>query len=214
MSRAGTRAAPQGPASAIVPTGGVSDFAGLVKIIEQAPIVVPELATAALNEVLNGVITGEGPTTRGRAHFSRTVDAEDAALCGRILVAAGGRDGAPVTRQEADVLFDIDAAGTERLDDGRFDDLFVKAVAHHALAAAGRPVPPRDIALAPSTPLSSWASPQPFADVDTEILQWIASHVKRKTRPSGSLLAIAVFVIGAAASPMAQSIAALFDLTA
>jgi hypothetical protein len=31
--------------------------------------------------VRDGVITGEGPTTRGRIHFSRALDAQDAAWC-------------------------------------------------------------------------------------------------------------------------------------
>ena len=48
-----------------------------------------DAAAAALSEVLNGVITGEGPTARGRVHFSRTLDREDAMQCERILLAAG-----------------------------------------------------------------------------------------------------------------------------
>ncbi len=213
MTRASARFAIQSTISTPALSGRAADFATLVETIETSPIIAPELATAALGQVLTGVITGEGPTTQGRAHFSRTLDAGDAALCERILVAAGGPNGAPVTRAEADVLFDIDAAGTERTDEGRFDDLFVKAVAHHVLAATGRPVPPRDIALASATPLSSWASPQPFADADTEILQWIASHVKNRP-PTGSLVAIAAFLLGAAVSPFAQSLGAIFDLAA
>jgi len=43
----------------------------------------------ALAQVCRGVITGEGPTTSGRVHFSRTIDVEDTVLCARILVAAG-----------------------------------------------------------------------------------------------------------------------------
>jgi hypothetical protein len=60
--------------------------------------------------------------------------------------------------------------------DGRFDDLFMKAIAHHVLASAGRPVPPRAVALAPSTPLADWASPH--ADTDAEVLAWIAGHAR------------------------------------
>ena len=38
----------------------------------------------ALAQVRRGVITGEGPTVAGRAHFSRSIDA-DTALCARIF---------------------------------------------------------------------------------------------------------------------------------
>jgi hypothetical protein len=175
--------------------------------------VAPETAAAALAQVLSGVITGEGPTTRGRIHFSRTLDREDAMLCERILMAAG-RNGAAVSRAEAEMLFDIDAAATERTDQGRFDDLFAKAVAHYVLAAAGRAVPPRNVALARETPLTTWALQQPSGNIDTEILLWIASHVNNRRRLSASLASIAAVICGAAVSPVAQSIANLLDLGA
>lgn len=171
----------------------------------------PEFAAAALDQVLNGVITGEGPTARGRVHFSRALDREDAVLCERILLAAG-KNGAAVTRAEAEKLFDIDAAAAERTDQGRFDDLFAKAVAHYVLAAAGRAVPPRDVALAPETPLTTWALQQPSGNIDAEILGWVASHVNNKRRLSGALATITALICGAAISPVAQSIASLLDL--
>src|SRR5262250_784020 len=100
-------------------------FHNLVAAIEHSKIAVADLSVAALHDVLTGVITGEGPTTAGRMHFSRTLDPADAALCARIIVGAGGAAGLPVTRPEAEMLFDIDAAAAERTDNGRFGDLFV-----------------------------------------------------------------------------------------
>jgi hypothetical protein len=173
----------------------------------------PRAAADALAQVLNGVITGEGPTTRGRVHFSRTLDLEDAAQCARILLAAG-RDGAPVSRAEVDVLFEIDAAASERSDQDRFDDLFVKAVAHCVLAAAGHHVPPRDVALARETPLGTWAFAHPRGQFDVDIQTWIAAQANNRRRLSKALAAITVLVCGAAATPVAQSLAALFDLGA
>jgi hypothetical protein len=98
-----------------------TDFADLIARIEASPVVQPKLAAAALSEVRNGVITGEGPTTAGRIHFSRCIDAADTATVRRILVAGGSQ---PVTRAEADALFDIHEAAIERVDGGAFDDLF------------------------------------------------------------------------------------------
>ncbi len=189
--------------------GDHSDFNALVAAIERSPILASDLSAAALAQIRDGVITGEGPTTRGRVHFSRSLDAQDAALCARVLTAAGGAAGAPVTRAEADLLFAIDAAAAERTDDGHFDDLLTKAVAHHMLAAAGQSVPPRPVALSPAVVLSDWAAPQ--ADIDTEILEWIAAHARKKRR-STALMGIVTLLAGAA--PLALSIASLVDLAA
>src|ERR1700674_4151873 len=115
-----------------------------------------DIAVYVLGIVRDGVITGEGPTTRGRIHFSRALDAQDAAWCVRILTAMAVAD-EPVSRAEADALFEINAAASERSDNGRFDDLFAKAIVHHAASASGFPVPSRTIALSPDTAIESWA---------------------------------------------------------
>ena len=189
-------------------------FQTLMAAIENSKIEVADLSAAALRGVLKGVITGEGPTTAGRVHFSRTLDPADALLCARILTAAGGKAGAPVTRLEAEVLFDIDAAAAERTDDGRFNDLLVKSVAHFALAKAGHIVPPRQVALDPATQLSSWANRS--TDIDGEILAWIASHVRNKKRLKSTLMGLSAFLtgIGATLSLAAPSITAVIDLIA
>jgi len=191
-------------------------FHSLISAIEQSKIEVADLSAAALSGVLKGVITGEGPTTDGRVHFSRMLDPSDALLCERILMAAGGERGAPVKRVEANVLFDIDAAAAERTDDGRFGNLLVKSVAHCVLAEAGQRVPPRQVALAPATDLSSWANRSPDTDIDTEILVWIASHVQNKKRLKSTLMGISAFLtgIGATLSLAAPSITTVVDLIA
>ena len=116
-------------------------------------------AAQALTIVRDGVITGEGPTTKGRVHFSRALDADDAAWCARILTATAVEH-QPVSRAEAEALFEINDAAAERSDDGRFDDLLAKAVVHHAASASGLPVPPRTVALSPDTAIESWAPMQ------------------------------------------------------
>src|SRR3569832_1689752 len=74
-----------------------------------------DTAAHALTIVRDGVITGEGPTTKGRVHFSRSLDADDATWCSRILTAAAVNNQA-VSRGEAEVLFEINEAATERTD--------------------------------------------------------------------------------------------------
>jgi hypothetical protein len=168
-----------------------------------------ETAAHALTIVRDGVITGEGPTTRGRVHFSRALDADDAAWCSRILTASAVEH-QPVSRAEAEALFEINDAATERSDEGRFDDLLAKAVAHHAASASGLPVPPRTVALSPDTDIESWA-PAQAASVDTEILEWIASQMRGKRRSNRTLMAMVATLAGVAALPLVH-IPYVFDI--
>ena len=159
-------------------------------------------AAHALTIVRDGVITGEGPTTKGRIHFSRTLDADDAAWCARILT-ADAVEHQPVSRAEAEALFEIDDAAAERSDDGRFDDLLAKAVAHHAASESGLPVPPRTVALSPDTDIASWA-PAHGKKIDAQMLEWIASQIRGKRRNNRTLAAMVATVMGAAALPLSQ----------
>ena len=166
-------------------------------------------AARALTIVRDGVITGEGPTTRGRVHFSRSLDADDASLCARILMARAVEH-QPVSRAEAEALFEINDAATERTDNGRFDDLLAKAVAHHAASESGLKVPPRTVALSPDTDIESWA-PAHAHGVNTEVLEWIASQMRGKHRRNRTLMAMVATFVGAAALPLAQ-LPNMFDI--
>jgi hypothetical protein len=148
---------------------------------------------AVLNAVMTGVITGEGPTTAGRIHFSRAIDAADTALVRHALMAGGTQ---PVTRAEADALFDIHEAACERADGGAFDDLLMKAITHHALAASGHRVPDRAIALSAATALADWAHGLPL---DRVVAAWLEQRLRRCGRHRAQLAALA-HVLGAAAS--------------
>lgn len=188
-----------------------SSFPFLIAAIRSSGIIAPELAVRALEELRDGIITGEGPSAQGRVHFSRSLDVIDADYCAQILTAPAQSVDAAVTRAEADMLLQIDAAASERLDNGRFDDLLVKAIAHHALASAGRKVPPRPIALSADTPLESWATKTAAADVDAEIRQWIGDHIRQRRRSSKALMTIAVFLIGSGAISAMSTVSTLAD---
>ncbi|MBA2399456.1 MAG: hypothetical protein H0V72_12275 [Bradyrhizobium sp.] len=175
------------------------------KSVEASSVLQPscrKTAARALTIVRDGVITGEGPTTKGRIHFSRALDADDAAWCARILTATAVEH-QPVSRVEAEALFEISDAAAERSDDGRFDDLLAKAVAHHAASESGLPVPPRTIALSPDTDIESWA-PTKAMNIDTKVLEWIASQMRGKRRTNHALATMVATLVGAAALPLAQ----------
>src|ERR1700736_1405385 len=181
--------------------------AAALKLSESIPALEPsriscrDTAAQALTVVRDGVITGEGPTTRGRVHFSRALDAFDAAWCARILTATAVDD-QPVSRAEAEALFEINDAGAERSDEGRFDDLLAKAVVHHAASASRLPVPPRTMALSPETAIESWAPKA--AGVDTEVLEWIAGQMRGKRRSNRTLMSLVATIVGAAALPLVK----------
>lgn len=159
-------------------------------------------AASALAIVRDGVITGEGPTTSGRVHFSRMLDADDAAWCARILTAAAVND-APISRAEAETLFEINQAATERSDNGRFEDLLAKAIAHHAASASGLPVPPRSVALSPETEIESWA-PANARGVKTDVLEWVAKQMRGKRADNRVLMAMVATLVGVTVLPLAQ----------
>jgi len=163
--------------------------------IEPSNISCRDTAALALAIVRDGVITGEGPTARGRVHFSRALDADDAAWCARILTASAVDD-QPVSRAEAEALFEINEAAAERSDNGRFDDLLAKAIVHHAASESGLPVPPRTVALSPETSIESWA-PARSASVDVEVLEWIASQMRGNRRRNRTLMALVATLVGA-----------------
>jgi hypothetical protein len=190
------------------PAGTLAD---LIRTIETSPIADRDCTALALAFVRDGVLTGEGPTAAGRVHFSRSLDSDDAAWCARILTASAV-DHQPVSRAEAEALFQINDAATERMDDGRFDDLFAKAIVHHAASSSGLPVPPRAVALSRDTAIESWA-PTKALDVNIEVLEWIAAQMRGKHRSNRLLMSVVASLIGAATTlPLAQSLPGLLDL--
>src|ERR1700761_965768 len=179
--------------------------------IETLKVSCSTTAAQALAVVRDGVITGEGPTTKGRVHFSRALDAADAAWCERILTAVGVEN-QPVSRAEVEALFEINDAGAERSDNGRSDDLLAKAVAHHTASVSGLPVPPRTVALSPTTAIESWA-PKKAAGVDTEVLEWIRKQMRGdKRRRNRTLMALVATLAGVAALPLAAQLPNMFDI--
>jgi hypothetical protein len=187
----------------------LANLAEPIGAFEPSDISCRDTAAHALTVVRDGVITGEGPTTRGRVHFSRALDAFDAAWCARILTASAV-DGQPISRAEADALFQINDVAAERSDEGRFDDLLTKAVVHHAASASGLPVPLRSVALSPETAIESWA-PTQANGLDTEVLEWMAKQMRGKRRSSRTLSALVATVLGAAALPLVQ-LPSVFDI--
>ena len=157
----------------------------------------------------DGVITGEGPTTKGRMHFSRALDAFDAAWCARILTATAVDD-QPVSRAEAEALFEINDAAAERSDDGRFDDLLAKAVVHTRLpirpagAVAHRGTVPRNCDRELGVDECGRRQYR-SAGMDRE-------PDARQPRCNRTLMALVATIIGVATLPLATQLPNVFDI--
>jgi hypothetical protein len=184
---------------------------------------------ALLAELREMVIAGDGVACAGRPHYSRVVDATDADLIRRVLIAGGGRTGQPVDADEAELLFDIHDAAAEAINDPSWDDLFVKAIGQYVLAASGHRVRPRPDALnrdprleerrgvfgifaavrdagyrgvSVEEVLPSLVPVLPSADkplVDSMMAAWLAKRVMRDAKPTASERALSRLLLGGAA---------------
>jgi hypothetical protein len=195
--------------AALAPTGEVETVTGietLLRAMEAAREVPSSLAVFAIQQVRAAIIKGEGPTIGPRAHFTRVVDSEDTALLYRILIAAGGADGAAVTREEAEEMFDLHDATARSTNDPAFGSLFYRAIAHYAVHASGETVAPRQQALAPDGALTN-AAP------NSEQAAWLSELIMRDGRPTMAEFELLKF-LGAEAPRPNLSIRRLLDSAA
>lgn len=123
-----------------------SELEVLVKVLETAISSPPSLSAFALRQVAAAILDGEGPLARGILERGR-IGADEVALLRRILYAFGGHGAIAVTREEAEVLFDLNDRSIEADNDFAWSDLFVKAIANFLMASRGYAVLSREEAL-------------------------------------------------------------------
>lgn len=119
----------------------------LVNVLEKARWSPVTLVRFALEQVKTAVIEGEGPLRSEQSPAKGQMSESDVELLRRILYAFGGDGNVAVTRNEAEVLFDINDAMADAEPNPAWTDLFVKAVTNVVMAASGHLVPSRKEAL-------------------------------------------------------------------
>lgn len=119
----------------------------LVKALERAKFSPVKLVSFALEQVKWGVLEGDGYVGGNRKLEPGIVGEAETELVRRILYAFGGDANIAVTRQEAEILFDINDATLEVENHPSWSDLFVKALANFLMGASGYAVPSRQEAL-------------------------------------------------------------------
>lgn len=145
----------------IAPNGRVvtkSELELLVNVLDKARWSPESLVAFALDQVKWAVIENTGPLRDGKSLIPGVIDEAEVELIKRILYAFGGDDNVSISRIEADILFEIDAATAGRNNAESWPDLFVKAIANCLMTASGYASPSREQALSRETWLERRAS--------------------------------------------------------
>ena len=123
----------------------------LINVLDKARWSPQSLVAFALDQVKRAVIDGAGPLRSGKSLTPGVINEAEVELLKRILYAFGGDGNIAITRPEAEILFDIDAATLAQANAESWPDLFVKAIANCVMAASGYAAPSREQALARET---------------------------------------------------------------
>ncbi len=119
----------------------------LVKVLEQAKSSPASLSAYALRQVAHAVIDGEGTLANGAQLTRGIIGNAETDLLRRILYAGGGEGHSGISREEAEVLFDLNDNTPESANAPEWTDLFVKAIANALMCASGYVPPSREEAL-------------------------------------------------------------------
>lgn len=133
--------------------GSAAELEMLVMTMEKAQSLPGGLIRFAIAQIKKAVASGQGPL---RMAAAGSIEQAEIDLLRRMLYAAGGDRGAGVSRDEAELLFDINDALTTP--NPAWDDLFVKAIANCVMAASFAAPPDRQEALSRRAWLDSEAS--------------------------------------------------------
>ena len=133
---------PQGKADwlmAMLKKGGgiasATEFAMLIDVMNSALGAPPSLSAFALEEIKAAVLSGRRSAIGGADdHPAGVVTKSDVEALRSVLFAATAGSPGHVTREEAEVLFDIAHAVADKKSDPSFDDLFARAVGNCLMA--------------------------------------------------------------------------------
>lgn len=115
----------------------IAELELLVRIMETAIGVPPEMRSYALEQIEQAVLHGAGPTRSGGALLSGCISPSECALLRRIIFAAGGDRPAAVSKAEAEMLFRIKNASLAGDNAPEWELLFVQGVANFLMGFAG-----------------------------------------------------------------------------
>lgn len=119
----------------------------LVGVLERARSAPARLPAHALAIVAKAVVEGDARLHCGGTLTPGVISKAEVRLMRRILYAFGGKGGIGISREEAEVLFDLNDRTAEAANDPEWTELFVKAIANFVMCASGYTPPSREVAL-------------------------------------------------------------------
>ena len=109
----------------------------LLSVVDRAVFMPSSLSAFALKQVEIAVLEGRGALVEERSASKGIVTSDDVKLIRRVLYANSGARGLGISREEAEVLFNINDNVIEAASDSSWSDLFSKAIAFSLMAATG-----------------------------------------------------------------------------
>ena len=124
-----------------------SELELVIKVIERASEVPPSFAAFALDQIATAVLEGNGALLNDAELKPGVIGAPEAALLRRVMYGVGAEGRLAVSREEVEVLFDLNDKTIETENHPEWTDVFIKAVACHLMAAGGYQVVDRKEAM-------------------------------------------------------------------
>ncbi len=119
----------------------------LVTVLEQARWSPPSLVKFCIEQVRNAVLDEDSPLRNGNNENIGTITESEVELIRRMIYAFGGDGNIAITKDEAEMLFDINDAVAPSGVNQAWTELFVKAITNSVMASSGYKVPSREEAL-------------------------------------------------------------------
>lgn len=111
-----------------------TEFNLLIKMINKANIVSPKLEVYMLSAVKDAIIKGRGTWSESRQLEAGKVTEDDVELLRRIMYAVGGEGGIDISREEAEVIYDIHDATADADNHESWGVMFSKMMACYMMA--------------------------------------------------------------------------------
>jgi hypothetical protein len=118
---------------------GATELELVVNVVHWAASCPAALRRLALDAVKANVLEGGGPLFGPGRRRANVIDRADVAILTKLLYAAGGEASITISRDEADLLFDLNDATRDAVNDPGWQSLFVRAVAAHLTSPLAEP---------------------------------------------------------------------------
>ena len=129
---------------------GATELELMIKTLEKATQCPPKFVNYILQQVAELVISGEGEVMRGQKLTKGVIGKIEAEIVRRVIYSASGQGNIAVSKEEVEILFDLNDQTIEAQNHPAWNDLFVKAVGAHLMAISGYQLPDQQTAFARS----------------------------------------------------------------